>query len=111
VTPSAVLPARPSLPATTTLSARVLNSSSVRHGRQRTLTIQLAIPVPVAAQVSVRGPHALVMQRTYRLRPPRPVIHMALRRGAAPGRYHIVISLRAADGRTKVVRLVVAVRR
>jgi hypothetical protein len=107
----AVLPAKPNLPATTQFSARVLNSSSVRHGRQRTLNIRLAIAVPVAAQVSIRGPHALLMQRTYRLRPPRPVLRIALRRGAPPGRYHIVISLRDANRQTKVLRLVVAVRR
>ena len=52
---------------TSHLLVRLTAVSSVRRGRQRALRVRITTATPVTATVTTRGPHSLVVRRTYHL--------------------------------------------
>ena len=93
------------------LLARVSSASATRSGLRRTLVVHLATSAPATATIVTRGPHSLVLRRSYRLHPPRATLRILLPSRARPGRYRLTIRLADAKGHAVTLHPTIRIRR
>jgi hypothetical protein len=109
VTP-AVIPATVA-PATPAFVVRLATASSIRSGGHHTLLVRISTSVRASVLLIMRGPHLLLLRKSYRLQPPKTSLRIQLPPRARPGRYRLTITLTDAQGRSKTLHPTVNVKR